>query len=130
MLINVNQKECVPRCRYTPHRKFAVGLNKQHRFMEQIKDIKQPSKWLMQQQPGDIDMGRLPERHSDLSLSVMIARYNKRYGEQRNIFIHYHYNKDTQVIVLVSETWEEYLNGKEAEYDKRAWRRKIPREFL
>ena len=98
--------------------------------MELIREIDHPSKWLMQLKAGDIDKGRLKERHSDLSFSVMLAKYNKRYGRKRNIFIHYHFNSDTKVIVLVCETWENYLKNKTNKEHGRDWRKKIPSEYL
>ena len=98
--------------------------------MEQIKDIEHPTLWLESLKAGDIAKGRLLTRYADLSFSVVLTKYNQRYGEEKDIFIHYHFNRETRVVILVCETWQEHINNKNMRRYERTWRNKIPKEYM
>jgi len=97
--------------------------------MKEIKTIYKPSHWLTSLKAGDVVVGKLLTRFSDQSFSVILARFNERHGQERNIFIHYHFKRSKQIMVLVCVSWSEHVEEYKKKKYEEDWKQKIPLEF-
>ena len=97
--------------------------------MKEVKTIYKPSRWLSSLRRGDVAVGRLLTLYADQSFSVMLSRFNTRYGQERNIFIHYHFKREKLIMVLVCVSWEEHLQEHKHKRYEEEWRTKIPKEY-
>ena len=97
--------------------------------MKEVPIIYKPSRWLMSLRRGDVAVGELLTKYSDMSFSVILSRFNTRYGEERNIFIHYHFVREKRIMILVCVSWEEHLKEHKKKRYEEEWRTRIPREY-
>lgn len=97
--------------------------------MKEIKTIYKPSKWMMSLKRGDVAVGEMLTSFADQSFSVLLSRFNARYGQERNIFIHYHFVRKKRIMVLVCVSWEEHLQEHKQKRYEEAWRNRIPKEY-
>ena len=97
--------------------------------MKEIKTIYKPMKWFSSLKRGDVAVGELLTSYADQSFSVLLSRFNARYGQERDIFIHYHFIRKKRIMVLVCVSWEEHLNEYRQKRYEEAWRNRIPKEY-
>ena len=97
--------------------------------MKEIQKIYNPSRWLMSLNRGDVAVGELLTSYADQSFSVMLSRFNARYGQERNIFVHYHFKRATKIMILVCVSWEEHLQEFKMKRYEEEWRKRIPIEY-
>lgn len=97
--------------------------------MDELKTIYHPTQWFSSLRPGDVKVGRLITDYADQSFSVMLSRYNSRYGRERNLFVHYHFCRSKSVMVLVCVTLEEHQQESKQKKHEEVWRDKIPSPY-
>ncbi len=92
--------------------------------MEKIINI---TDWVRSIKLDEVKVGFLPYNRSN-SLNMLASRYNISRGRERGLFVHYHYNHDLEVAVIICQARMEYLNDKR-NGNMYKWREQIPKDY-
>ena len=92
--------------------------------MEKVTNI---TDWVRSIKPEEVKIAALPYNKSN-SLNILTSRYNCGRGRERGLFVHYHYNPDLEVAVIVCQSRMDYLNDKRNGNNYK-WREQIPKNY-
>ena len=85
------------------------------------------TEWVRSIKPEEVKVGRLPYTRCN-SLNMLASRYNQARGRDRGFFVHYHYNQDLEVAVIICQDRMEYFNDKR-NGNMYKWREQIPKDY-
>lgn len=99
-------------------------LNENNMTINKVTNI---TEWVRNIKEGEVKYASFPRSQAH-SVRCTVSNYNKAFGIDRNIFVHFHFCYDEQVAVLVAVSLDEreITKNTEHEYD---WRQEIEKPY-